>query len=63
MPDVHHGVMCFAWALQGADGAIVREGIHVGEMAPDGRLQRVVGFFSGVAQQRMRAVAANQAFA
>jgi hypothetical protein len=43
--DVHHGRLRFTWAMDDAHGAVVVEGIDFGELAPDGRLARIVGFF------------------
>jgi hypothetical protein len=43
--DAHHGRLRFTWAMDGADGSLVVEGIDFGELAPDGRLGRIVGFF------------------
>jgi len=46
--DVHHNVLRFAWRLVGPDGAILNEGMDFATLAPDGRLQSVVGFFGPV---------------
>jgi len=43
--DVHHEHLRFAWRLVGPDGAVAVAGIDVADLAPDGRLARVVGFF------------------
>jgi hypothetical protein len=43
--DAHHGQLRFAWELVGPDGAVALTGLDVGELAADGRLQRVTGFF------------------
>ena len=43
--DAHHDQVRFAWELADADGRIAAAGIDVGELAPDGRLRRVAGFF------------------
>jgi hypothetical protein len=43
--DAHHDRFRFAWAMQSADGATMMEGIDYGELAPDGRIQKIVGFF------------------
>jgi hypothetical protein len=43
--DQHHDQVRFAWAFVGADGKTAIEGIDVGELAPDGRLARIVGFW------------------
>jgi hypothetical protein len=46
--DVHHGVLRFAWKLVGPQGATVVEGVDFGELAADGRLRRIVGFFGPI---------------
>ena len=43
--DEHHGRVRFTWKMTGADGATIMEGIDFGELAADGRLQKIVGFF------------------
>ena len=43
--DAHHGKLRFTWKMAGADGNTIIEGIDFGELAPDGRIQRIVGFF------------------
>jgi hypothetical protein len=35
----------FTWTLDGADGTPIVAGLDVAEVAPDGRLQRVTGFW------------------
>lgn len=35
----------FAWEMNGADGAPIVAGLDVAEVAPDGRLRRVTGFW------------------
>jgi SnoaL-like protein len=46
--DAHHGELRFGWELAAPDGAVVVAGIDVGEVAPDGRLRRITGFFGGL---------------
>ena len=46
--DTHHDQFRFAWQLVGPDGAVALAGLDVGETAPDGRLQRITGFFGDV---------------
>lgn len=41
----HHGHASFSWCVRGADGTVLRDGIDHVELAPDGRIRRVVGFF------------------
>jgi hypothetical protein len=43
--DGHDSWLRFAWRMVGADGAPITQGFDVGELAPDGRLRRIVGFF------------------
>ncbi len=43
--DAHHEFVRFGWELVGPDGAVAIGGTDVGEMAPDGRLLRITGFF------------------
>src|SRR5262245_16813082 len=43
--DSHHNQLRFGWELAAPDGSIVVAGIDVGELASDGRLQRVDGLF------------------
>jgi hypothetical protein len=46
--DEHHGYARYGWTLRGGDGAVLLEGIDVCELAPDGRLRRVVMFFGNL---------------
>jgi hypothetical protein len=43
--DTHHEFVRYGWELVGPDGNPVIAGIDVGEVAPDGRLRKVTGFF------------------
>jgi len=43
--DTHHGSLRFAWRLVLADGKVAAEGLDFGELTPDGRIKRIVGFF------------------
>jgi hypothetical protein len=43
--DEHHLVLRFSWAVVGPNGEKVMEGLDIGELAPDGRLGRITGFF------------------
>jgi hypothetical protein len=43
--DAHHDHLRFTWQLVGPDGAVAVAGIDVADLAADGRLARVVGFF------------------
>lgn len=46
--DAHHTELRFGWELAAPDGAVVVAGIDVGELAPDGKLRRITGFFGGL---------------
>jgi hypothetical protein len=43
--DAHHDQIRFAWELAAEDGTVAVAGIDVGELADDGRLARITGFF------------------
>ena len=43
--DVHHNVVRFLWRLVRADGSCGDTSIDFGEVGPDGRLVKIVGFF------------------
>ncbi|MDO8612953.1 MAG: nuclear transport factor 2 family protein [Dehalococcoidia bacterium] len=43
--DLHHDKLRFAWKFVGADGSMTIEGIDFGELAEDGRLKKIVGFW------------------
>ena len=43
--DQHHDKIRFAWAMRGADGKTMLEGIDVGEVDADGKLALIVGFW------------------
>ncbi len=42
--DAHDEVFRFAWVMRDGD-EVTLEGMDFGEVAPDGRIQRIVGFF------------------
>jgi hypothetical protein len=43
--DEHDGWLRFAWTMLGDDRTTIMDGFDVGELGPDGRLNRIVGFF------------------
>ncbi len=43
--DEHHGRLRFTWKMTARDGSTGMEGIDVGQVADDGRLQSITGFF------------------
>lgn len=47
--DAHHTFARYGWALEAPDGTVAVTGTDVVELAADGRLQRVVGFFGDLA--------------
>jgi hypothetical protein len=44
-PQMHHRAMRVTWILLGPDGSQVTHGVDIYDMARDGRIQRIVGFF------------------
>jgi hypothetical protein len=44
-PEEHHGSLRITWAVVGADGTAIAEGVDFGELAEDGRLRKIVSFF------------------
>jgi hypothetical protein len=44
-PQRHHRAMRATWILLGPDGSQVTHGVDIYDMARDGRIQRIVGFF------------------
>jgi len=44
-PQVHHGAMRTTWIFRRPDGSEVAHGMDFFELAEDGRIRRVVGFF------------------
>jgi SnoaL-like domain len=48
--DAHHDHFRFAWELVGPDGTVAVAGLDVGEVAADGRLARITGFFGELPQ-------------
>ena len=47
--DTHRQKLRFTWRMVRADGNVFVEGIDFGELSPDGKLHRVVGFFGPLA--------------
>lgn len=43
--DTHHNFVRFGWELADPDGTVAVAGIDVAMLAPDGRIQTLVGFF------------------
>jgi hypothetical protein len=43
--DIHHNMVRFLWRLVRADGTSGDTSIDFGEVGPDGRLVKIVGFF------------------
>jgi hypothetical protein len=44
-PEIHHNAMRVSWLLRDRDGKVVTEGMDFYELAPDGLIRRVTGFF------------------
>lgn len=51
--DHHHGMVRFAWTWYAADGSTIMEGVDFGELASDGRLRRIVGFFGPIPERSL----------
>ena len=47
--DAHHGFARYEWEMLAPDGRAVLTGLDVAEVADDGTLRRVVGFFGPLA--------------
>lgn len=45
IPQVHHNAMRVSWGLFGADGKLITEGMDFYQLAPNGQIHRVTGFF------------------
>jgi hypothetical protein len=43
--QVHHGMMRFTWAMIAGNGKEQMRGMDFGELAADGRIRRITGFF------------------
>ncbi len=43
--DQHHNQIRFGWSFVQADGKTAIEGIDVGELAEDGRIARIIGYW------------------
>jgi hypothetical protein len=43
--DMHHDRLRFNWKFVAGDGSVAMEGMDFGEIGPDNRLRRIVGFF------------------
>ncbi len=50
--DVHHHVLRFLWRLVRADGTFGDTSIDFGELGPDGRLIKIIGFFGAAPPTR-----------
>jgi SnoaL-like protein len=49
--DAHHDQLRFSWSVVGPDGSVPVAGVDFGILAPDGRLERITGFFGELAQE------------
>jgi hypothetical protein len=49
--DTHHDQLRFAWELVAPDGKVTLSGLDVGEVAADGRLRRITGFFGELTRE------------
>jgi SnoaL-like domain len=46
--DEHHDHFRFAWEFVAADGSVALSGLDVGELAEDGSIARITGFFGAL---------------
>ena len=46
--DEHHNHFRFAWEFVAADGSVSLNGLDVGELAEDGSIARITGFFGAL---------------
>jgi len=46
--NLHHGMLRFSWHFVLPDGKVQTEGIDFGELTPDGRIAKIVGFFGSL---------------
>jgi hypothetical protein len=46
--DVHHSSARYTWELAGPDGSVLVGGVDIADIADDGRLERVTGFFGPI---------------
>jgi SnoaL-like domain len=46
--DEHHSYVRFGFRVVGADGSELLHGLDVAEITPDGRIDRVIGFFGAL---------------
>jgi hypothetical protein len=46
--DRHHGMLRFSWVIVDPQGQLLLEGMEFAELAADGRLQRMTGFFGAL---------------
>ena len=49
--DEHNGFARFGWHLAAEDGTVTVGGIDIAELADDGRLRRITGFFGELAER------------
>jgi len=49
--DTYGEVIRFAWVMRDADGKVALEGMDFGELASDGRLKSITGFFGPFPEQ------------
>lgn len=49
--DQHHDQIRFGWELFAPDGSVTVGGIDIGELAADGRLHRITGFFGPLPEE------------
>jgi hypothetical protein len=50
--DAHHDAVRYGWELVDPQGDVIVAGTDIGQLAPDGRLQRVSGFFGALGAEQ-----------
>ncbi len=51
--DAHHSFARYGWELVAPDGSVALAGTDVAELADDGKLQRVAGFFGDLPRSQL----------
>ena len=49
--DAHHDAVRYGWEMVDPDGNVIVAGLDIGQLAPDGRLLRVSGFFGELPEE------------
>jgi hypothetical protein len=44
IPQSHHGYFRFGWQLVKPDGTVFTQGVYFGEIDPEGKINKIIGF-------------------